>query len=118
MMICIPDSVLACLHSTENTPLKILPDIIKMSQEMEVEIYHDNISWILKRVRFPEQDTPSENLKNHLLFRLYNVFDSYSYPAVILAWLKHDTGSPAVTQNYIGESLANHTIRTKTFSAS
>ena len=55
--------MLACLHSTENTPLKILPDISKMSQEMEVEIYHDNISWILKRVRFLEQDTLSENLK-------------------------------------------------------
>ena len=38
-----------------------------------------------------EQDNLYEHLKHHLLFRLYNVFDSYSYPAVILAWLKHDT---------------------------
>ena len=46
-IICIPDSALACLHSTENTPLKILPEISQVSREME--IYHESISWILKK---------------------------------------------------------------------
>ena len=36
-MISIPDSALACLHSIENTPLRILPDISQMSQEVEVD---------------------------------------------------------------------------------
>ena len=35
-MISIPDSALACLHSIENTPLRILPDISQMSQEVEI----------------------------------------------------------------------------------